>query len=100
MPPASSLQHVTALLSARKPALLREYGLTRIGVFGSFARGEQGPESDVDLLVELARPIGLFRFQRLENELAELLSRRVDLVTRAALKPSIGARILDELKDV
>ncbi len=67
-----------------------------ISVFGSVARGDAGPESDVDLLVEFERPIGLFAFVRLQMRLAEILDRRVDLVSRTALKPALRASILRE----
>jgi hypothetical protein len=81
-------------------ALRVQYGVDRIGLFGSFVRGEQHPGSDIDLLVEFARPVGLFKFMELENQLSELLGGKVDLVTRNALKPQIGKRILDEVKYV
>lgn len=81
-------------------ALRDQYGVDRIGLFGSFVRGEQHPDSDIDLLVEFASPVGLFKFMELENQLSELLGGKVDLVTRNALKPHIGKRILDEVKYV
>ncbi len=81
-------------------ALRVQYGVDRIGLFGSFVRGEQHPGSDIDLLVEFARPVGLFKFMELENQLSELLGGKVDLVTRNALKPKIGKSILDEVKYV
>lgn len=81
-------------------ALRVQYGVDRIGLFGSFVRGEQHPDSDIDLLVEFARPVGLFKFVELENQLSELLGGKVDLVTRNALKPHIGKRILEEVKYV
>ena len=87
-------------LTEAKAALHSEYGLTRIGLFGSWLRGEQRPDSDIDLLVELERPIGLFRFHRLEQDLSRLLGRPVDLVTPGALKPHIGAEILSTVTDV
>jgi predicted nucleotidyltransferase len=81
-------------------ALRVQYGVGRIGLFGSFVRGEQHSGSDIDLLVEFARPVGLFKFIELENQLSELLGGKVDLVTRNALKPQIGKRILGEVKYV
>ena len=81
-------------------ALRDQYGIASIGLVGSFVRGDQHPHSDIDLLVEFARPVGLFKFMELENQLSELLGGKVDLVTRNALKPHIGKRILDEVKYV
>ena len=77
-----------------------QYGVGRIGLFGSLARGEQKPGSDIDLLVEFNRPIGLFKFVELEGRLSKMLGAKVDLVTRNALKPHIGRRILEEVRYV
>jgi hypothetical protein len=63
-------------------------------------RGEQGAGSDIDILVEFERPIGFVRFMRLEKRLAELVGMPVDLVTKKALKPHIGKRILQEVRYV
>jgi len=68
-----------------------------IGVFGSFVKGEQRKKSDVDILVELEEPIGLFKFMDLEEYLGKLLKLKVDLVTKGALKPKIGEHILEEV---
>ena len=76
--------------------LLQAFGVARLSLFGSFARDEGRDESDVDLLVEFNRPIGLFEFARLQRQLGELLGHRVDLVTPAALKPQLRDRILHE----
>lgn len=75
---------------------LETFGVGRLSLFGSFARGEGRDDSDVDLLVEFNRPIGLFEFVRLQRRLAEILGHPVDLVTPAALKPQLRERILRE----
>jgi predicted nucleotidyltransferase len=80
-------------------ARLRELGVVRIAVFGSFARGEQRPDSDVDVLVELAHPIGLFEFMDLQQHLEGLLGRRVDLATPEMLHRAMKDRILLECID-
>lgn len=95
-----NLESVRQRLATSREDLLRDYGLRRIGLFGSCLRGDDRPDSDVDLLVELDRPIGLFKFQRLQNELTHLLGHPVDLVTPNALKPHIGAEILRTVVDV
>jgi uncharacterized protein len=76
--------------------LLETFGVARLSLFGSFARDEGREDSDVDLLVEFSRPIGLFEFVRLQRQLGELVGHRVDLVTPAALKPQLRDRILHE----
>ena len=84
-------------LRAEGPRLERDYGVIMLGIFGSYARGNQREGSDLDLLVKFNAPIGLIRFIKLENELSDLLGVKVDLVVRDALKPRIGERILQEL---
>lgn len=75
---------------------LEPFGITQLFLFGSAARDEATDSSDVDLLVEFAEPLGLVDFIRLRDQLEELLGSRVDLVTRAALKPQLRDRILSE----
>lgn len=77
-------------------SLLDAFGVAHLSLFGSFARDEGREDSDVDLLVEFSRPIGLFEFVRLQRQLGELVGHRVDLVTPAALKPQLRDRILHE----
>jgi predicted nucleotidyltransferase len=91
------LQEIRAKLQLHRAELQREYGVVEIGVFGSYARGEATAESDVDILVEFGKPIGFFKYLELEECLGEWLGTKVDLVTRAALKPHIGERILEEV---
>jgi predicted nucleotidyltransferase len=80
---------------------IRDLGVRRLALFGSFARSEAGPESDVDLLVQFAPGQKSFdRFMRLCDLLEERLARRVELVTTEALSPYIGPRILAEAQDV
>ena len=64
---------------ASEQALLEQYGVRSLSLFGSIARGEAGEESDVDLLVEFSRPIGILQFVRLKRALETVLGRRVDL---------------------
>ncbi len=81
-----------------KISYIREnYDVGRIGIFGSVARQDDSLESDVDLLVEFDHPIGFIKFIRLEDYLGTVLGRKVDLVTRNALKSGIKE---DILKDV
>lgn len=75
---------------------LREFGVKSIALFGSAAKGEARPDSDIDILVELDSPVGIFAFLRLQHHLEELLGRRVDLVTPAALKRQFRDQVLRE----
>jgi predicted nucleotidyltransferase len=63
-------------------------------------RNEQGPESDLDILVTFSEPPGLIQFVALENHLSDLLGVDVDLVMKTALKPHLGERILHEVVPV
>ena len=87
---------IVAVLRAALPDLKRRWPIRSLAVFGSVTRGEASATSDLDVLVEFARPLGLSEFLALEDALSALVRRRVDLVTRAALKPYIGRRVLDE----
>jgi predicted nucleotidyltransferase len=80
-----------------KGELALRYNVKSIGLFGSVARGEQSPGSDIDVLVEVEPAIGLLKFLELEEFLSEHLGGKVDLVSRKALKPQIGRVILSEL---
>jgi predicted nucleotidyltransferase len=84
-------------LLKHKNELRREFKVKEIGVFGSYVRGEQKISSDLDVLVEFEEPIGLFEFMALEECLTGLLGVKVDLVSKKALKPHIGERILAEV---
>jgi predicted nucleotidyltransferase len=68
-------------------------------LFGSYGRGTPSRRSDIDILVSFTETPSLFAFVRLKRELEQRLGRRVDLVMREALRPSIGRRILAEVVD-
>jgi uncharacterized protein len=85
-----------AVLRTALPELQRHWPIRSLAVFGSVARDEAGPASDLDILVEFREPIGLSAFLALEDALTGLTGRRVDLVSRAALKRDIGRQILRE----
>jgi len=85
------------LIQQHRDTLRKTYNVRRIGIFGSVARGEATRSSDIDVLVELSKPMGFFRFIQLENHLAKLLNKKVDLVTRNALKPAIKKNILHDV---
>lgn len=80
-------------------AELRALGVKSLRLFGSVVRGQAGPESDIDILVEFARPVGLLAFVRLKQRLSDLLGRPVDLVTPEALKSPLREGILNEAQN-
>ena len=80
--------------------LCRRYSVKELSLFGSAARGEMGPESDVDIMVEFEPGvrIGLIRFESLVEELESLAERRVDLVTKRGLKPWVRSEVLKDAR--
>ncbi len=87
-------QEIISILKENKEDLEKKYKVKRIGVFGSFSRGEEKEGSDIDILVEFTEPVGFFLFIDLENYLSNLLGKKVDLVTKNALKPIIKDKII------
>jgi predicted nucleotidyltransferase len=75
---------------------LEAMGVHSLAVFGSVARGDTHPGSDVDLLVEFSRPVGLFQFVDVKQYLEEILGVPVDLGTTGSLKPRVRDRVLQE----
>ena len=80
--------------------ILRAHGVKRASVFGSVSRGEDRPESDIDILVRLGRPMGLFAYMGLIREMEKSLGRKVDLVTEKSLNRFIKPYVLPELKTI
>ena len=73
------------------------YNVKVIGIFGSLVRGEHKKHSDIDIMVEFSEPVGFFKFIELEEFLSKILKRKVDLVTKKALKPVIKQYVLKEM---
>jgi len=90
-------EDIQILLSELKDSLERDYGVREIGLFGSYVRGDQSSGSDVDILVEFERPVGLLEFVGLKYYLSDMLEMPVDLVMKNSLRPAIGQRILREV---
>jgi uncharacterized protein len=101
---SQSVQMPTALAARTRPMLDRlpdiraQYGIRKIGIFGSYLRGEENRDSDLDILIEFGdTELTLLDFIRLENRIGDLLGVKVDLVDRSTLKPALRSRILDEV---
>lgn len=93
-----TLEEILATLREQRSVLSLRYPIRRLALFGSWARGDAREDSDVDVLVEVDPSIGL-RFVELGDDLEKALGRRVDLVSRRAIKPSLWKRIEPELID-
>lgn len=94
-----TLDEIRDILEAQQDDLAAEYGVTIVGVFGSYVRGEQHRDSDVDILIELERPprISLIGLVELEYYLSDLLGMKVDVAIKRNLRKRIGERILSEV---
>jgi predicted nucleotidyltransferase len=88
---------VIHILAQAKRELHENYSVKSLALFGSVARNEARPDSDVDLLVEFSRPVGLFLFIGLKQYLESLLGCPVDLGTPASLKPHLKQGVLQEM---
>lgn len=93
MQTADSILHV---LSHHKGELMSRFKIKDIALFGSYVRGQQASNSDIDILVEFDEAPSIFEFVRIENYLGELLNGKVDLVMKSALKPNLARQILSE----
>jgi len=93
------IDEITKNLELHKEELKQRYGIKELGIFGSYVRGEERKDSDLDLLAEFedGAKIGLLEFIRVENYLSDLLGVKVELVEKSALKPRIGRHILKEV---
>jgi uncharacterized protein len=87
---------ILSKLKELKPELYKDYSVREIGLFGSFSDGSYTEESDIDILVELERPIG-WKIFTLEIYLAKIFDRKIDLVTKNALKEQIKDNILKQV---
>jgi hypothetical protein len=74
--------------------LCQKHGATRLRLFGSAARGEERPDSDIDIIVDFEGPVGFLKLIRFENALSEFFGRPVDLLTEPGLSPFIRDSVL------
>ena len=87
------------MIRGHEHVLRARFGVRSLRLFGSIARGEATDASDIDLLVEFSRPVGLIHFAGLKLYLEDLFGSKVDLVTPDALHPELRKRILSEAID-
>lgn len=80
--------------------LCKQKGISYLGLFGSYARGEQKETSDIDLLVNFKTPVGYFNLVQVQNEIKSILNKEVDLVTENALSKYIKPFVFKDLKAI
>lgn len=86
-------------LSKIKPKIekiIKKRGIKKAGIFGSYARGEQKKDSDIDILIEPTQNMGFFEIVNLEEELKKALKKKIDLLTYASIHRLLRDRILNE----
>jgi len=92
-----SLEEIKSILRKQKLQIRERYGVSKIGIFGSYVRGEQKKKSDVDILVEFEKPISLLKLVNLENFLADLIGTKVDVVPKEDVRTELKESILGEV---
>ncbi|MFH1317662.1 MAG: nucleotidyltransferase family protein [Candidatus Omnitrophota bacterium] len=95
-----NLKEIQKILAAHKEEMQKRYNLKEIGIFGSFARGEQNKTSDIDILVEFQEVPDLLRFIELERYFEDLLKMKVDLVRKFSVRSELKDIILREVVEV
>lgn len=91
------IKNIKEKLKKSEQFLKERFSVKKIGIFGSYSRGEQTKKSDIDILVEFIEEPSLFEFMDLEDYLKKLLRTKIDLVMKDSLKPYIGKHILEEV---
>ncbi len=92
-----TLEEIEKILASHKEELCRKYSIKEIGIFGSYARGDQEEKSDVDILVDFYKLPDLFKFIEIERALEEIIGIKVDLVRRPAIRKELRENILSEV---
>ena len=90
-----SLAVIKSILSSNKDYLSRKYNIKQLAIFGSYSRSEETKNSDLDIMVEFEKSIGI-EFIDLANELEKILNIKVDLVSKKGIKPQYFSRIQNE----
>lgn len=88
---------ILQILKELKPILEKDYNVTEIGLFGSYLRGEQNKNSDIDILLDHKSGLTFFKLIDLENLLNKTFNIKVDIAFKRYLKKNIGKRILSEV---
>ena len=97
-----TFEQIKSTLAEHKEELRQKYKIKEIGIFGSYVRGEQKKQSDIDILVEFEETtdLSLLDFIGIENYLSDVLGIKVDLVEKHTLKPRIGKHVLEEVVNI
>jgi uncharacterized protein len=90
----------TADIKENISPIFKEYGIKRAGLFGSFSRGEETSKSDVDILVSLGKPMGMFKYMHMVRDIEQKLGRKVDIVTENSINKFLKPYIIKDLQSI
>jgi len=90
----TKLRQIQTILASSKNELRKKYKVRELGIFGSYARGEQKKSSDIDILVKFNPNASLFDFVGLGNYLEEKLKIKVDVVSEGGIRPELRSNII------
>ena len=90
----TKIEKIKKILAEYKPALSKEFKVKEIGLFGSYLRGKERPNSDLDILVTFSQPVSLLDLVKLENYLTSLTGIKVDVVPKEDIRPELQEKIL------
>ena len=91
------IRKINRLLKDHKPELIRKFSIKKLGIFGSYVRGEQKQGSDIDILVSYKKLPDLLELIAMERYLHDLLGKKVDLVEKGGVRPEFKKYILNEV---
>ncbi len=92
-----TFQEIKEILTENKEKIKVNYKVKRLGIFGSYVRGEQREDSDVDILVTFEEPVSLLKLVNFENYLKDITGIRVDVVPEKSIRPELRENILNEV---
>ena len=92
-----TLEEIKEIIARHKNELRKVYKVKEIGIFGSYARGEQHSESDIDILAEFEGPISLLKLVSLENFLKEIINAKLEVIPREDIRPELRKQILKKV---
>ena len=92
----TKIEKIKKILAEYKPMLSKEFKVKEIGLFGSYLRGEERPNSDLDIVVTFSQPVSLLDLVKLENYLTSLTGIKVDVVPKKDIRPELKKEILGQ----
>lgn len=90
----------TADIKEKISPIFKEYGIKRAGLFGSVSRGDNTAQSDIDILVSLGKPMGMFAYMHMVRDIEKKLGKKVDIVTEKSMDKFIKPYIIKDLQNI